>query len=103
MPIQRIPFALFGGQQQPGVGFDPIDGESFADEMEHRQAGLGRGEALQRGLAQQVGGPPEIPVRLQGVVAAQLEPGGGVALGGGFPDPAQRGPLVGRQCPWPVT
>jgi len=59
---------------------------------------LRRGEALQGGLAEQVGGPLPVPVRLQGVVAAQLELSGGVPMAGRFPDPAQRGPFVGRRC-----
>ena len=67
--------------------------------MEQRQAGLGQGETLQRGLAQQSGGPPEIPVWFQGVIATQLKLGSSVALSGGFPDPAQRGPFVGRDAP----
>ena len=67
-------------------------------QVEHRQAGLGRGEALKGRLAQQSGRPPEIPVWFQGVIATQLELGSSVALSGGFPDPAQRGPFVGRKA-----
>ena len=89
--LPRVPFALFGGQQQPGAGLDPILGHARAGQVQQRQAALRRGEALQGGLTEQVGGPPKIPVWFQGVVAAQLELGGGEALGGGCPDPAQGG------------
>ena len=97
--LPRVPFALFGGQTEPGVGFDPILGHARAGQVQHRQAALRRGEALQGGLTEQAGGPPKIPVRFQGVVAAQLELGGGVALGGGCPDPAQGGLIRQAECP----
>ena len=66
--------------------------------MEHRRAGLRWSKALEGRLTQQSGGPPEIPVWFQGVIATQLKLGSSVALSGGFPDPAQRGPLVGRKA-----
>jgi hypothetical protein len=83
--------ALSGGQTEPGVGFHSIHGHAGAGQMEHRQAALRWSKALKGELTEQSGGPPEIPVRFQGVIAAQLELGGGEALGGGCPDPAQGG------------
>jgi hypothetical protein len=66
--------------------------------MEHRQTGLGQGEALEGGLPEQFARPFPIPVRLQSVVAARFKLRGGVPLAGRFPDPAQRGPFVGREA-----
>ena len=98
LQLQRVPFALFSGQTEPGVSLYPVLGYAGAGEVKHRQAALGRCETLQGGLAQQVGGPAIVPVRFQGVVAAQFKSGGGVPLAGGFPDPAQRGLFVGRDA-----
>lgn len=98
-PIQRVPFALFGGQAEPGVGFDPVLGHARARQVQHRQAGLGRGETLERGLPQPVNRTPEIQMRRQGVITTQLELRGGVPLGRCFPDPVQGGAFVGVDAP----
>lgn len=96
MQIQRLPFALFGGQAQPGVGFDPVLRYALPGPVQDRQAALRRGEALQGGLLEQASGPPVILVRFQGLIAAQLTQGSGAPLSGGVPDPAQRGLLIRR-------
>ena len=98
LPIQSIPFALFGGQAEPSVGFHFILGDAGTGQMEHREAGLRRDVALEGGLAQQVGGSSVVPMRLQRVVAAQFKLGGGVPLSSGLSDPAQGGLFVGRNA-----
>ena len=57
-PVQRFPLAPFGGQAEPGAGFDPILGHARTDQMEQRQAGRAGAWTWEGGLAQQVGGPP---------------------------------------------
>ncbi|NMQ21029.1 hypothetical protein E4P82_18635 [Candidatus Competibacter phosphatis] len=67
-----------------------------ASEIQHRQAGLSRGKALERGPAQPIGGPPVVPARYPGCKATQLKRSGGVPLDGGPANPIQGGVFVGR-------